>query len=63
MNELLNLWLLSELRRFDEAIMNQFEGGFCFEIYHWNVHVPGSSYVTTSVGRHSAELSISVPVD
>ena len=37
MNELLNVCLLSNLRRFDEAIMSQFEGLFCFEIYHWKI--------------------------
>ena len=36
MNELLNFCLLSNMRRF-EAIMSQFEGRFCFEIYHWKI--------------------------
>ena len=37
MNDLLDLYLLSRLRRFDEAMMSQLEGRFCFGTYHWKI--------------------------
>ena len=49
MNELLNFCLLSNLRRFDEAIMSQFEGRFCFEIFIGKFRISKRDVITDAI--------------